>query len=225
MFNIIKNNAQLTRLKHGRNKAFAFTLAEVLITLTIIGIVAALTIPIIINNVQDQQLLTGWKAGYSILNQATALAIKDNGGPFTTLGTITAMKDTLKPYFVYSKECPAVSKGFCWASNGKQPNGAPDGSTDVPALILNNGMFVRFYQHDNGTGCNQTSYYTTGECGAFEIDINGFKGPNIWGKDMFYVHILPTGIMAAGAPGSAGSMTDANCSTVGYGCGAARLLQ
>ena len=185
MFNIIKKHAQPLRLKQGRNRALAFTLAEVLITLTIIGIVAALTIPIIINNVQDQQLITGWKAGYSILNQATTLALKDNEGPFTNLGNITAMKNTLKPFFIYTTECLVTSKGTCWASNCKLANGSTDGSTDVPGIVLNNGMFVRFYQQTSGSGCNQTSYYTTGECGAYEIDINGFKGPNTGGKDLF----------------------------------------
>ena len=47
-----------------------FTLAEVLITLAIIGIVAALTIPSVISNAQQQEFKTGLKKAVSVLNEA-----------------------------------------------------------------------------------------------------------------------------------------------------------
>ena len=47
-----------------------FTLAEVLITLAIIGIVAALTIPSVISNYQQQEFKTGLKKAVSVLNEA-----------------------------------------------------------------------------------------------------------------------------------------------------------
>jgi len=47
----------------------AFTLAEVLVTLAIIGVVAALTIPSLVTRVQDIQYKTAWKKNYSLLNQ------------------------------------------------------------------------------------------------------------------------------------------------------------
>ena len=48
----------------------AFTLAEVLITLLIIGVVAALTIPSVISNYQQQEFKTGLKKAVSVLNEA-----------------------------------------------------------------------------------------------------------------------------------------------------------
>ena len=57
----------------------AFTLAEVLITLTIIGIVAAITINIIFNN-QEEAYRSGLKKSYSIMQQALKKAAYDNGG-------------------------------------------------------------------------------------------------------------------------------------------------
>jgi prepilin-type N-terminal cleavage/methylation domain-containing protein len=47
-----------------------FTLAEVLITLSIIGVVAALTIPTLTRNYEKQLWITQYKATYSILSQA-----------------------------------------------------------------------------------------------------------------------------------------------------------
>ena len=57
----------------------AFTLAEVLITLGIIGVVAAMTMPALIQNYRNQVVETRLKKFYSTMNQAIAMSIKDNG--------------------------------------------------------------------------------------------------------------------------------------------------
>ena len=51
-------------------KVFGFTLAEVLITLGVIGVVAAMTIPTLMTNLQNRKLESQFKEGYSILSQA-----------------------------------------------------------------------------------------------------------------------------------------------------------
>lgn len=58
----------------------AFTLAEVLITLGIIGIVAQMTIPALMNSVQDKTYATQLKKEVSVLNSATEMVKMDNGG-------------------------------------------------------------------------------------------------------------------------------------------------
>lgn len=60
--------------------SYGFTLAEVLITLGIIGIVAAITLPTIITNYQDKITVTKVKKAYTIFSQAYLRAIDDNGG-------------------------------------------------------------------------------------------------------------------------------------------------
>ncbi len=62
----------------GRRKT-AFTLAEVLITLGIIGIVAALTLPALITKYQKQVTVNRLKHAYSILSQAVKLSEVNNG--------------------------------------------------------------------------------------------------------------------------------------------------
>ncbi len=66
----------LLGLSH-QNKAF--TLAEVLITLGIIGVVAAMTLPTLMNNTQNNELQTQFKKTYSELNQVARLFYNDNG--------------------------------------------------------------------------------------------------------------------------------------------------
>lgn len=74
-------------LKHSHNQGF--TLAEVLITLGIIGVVAALTLPILIGNYKKTAYVTGLQKAYSVLNNMTKNAMaKDEVSTFidTDLG-------------------------------------------------------------------------------------------------------------------------------------------
>ncbi len=63
------------------HKRLAFTLAEVLITLGVIGIVAALTIPVLIANHRKQVVITRMRKFYTTINQAIKLSEADNGEP------------------------------------------------------------------------------------------------------------------------------------------------
>ena len=56
-----------------------FTLAEVLITLAIIGVVAAISIPSVISNSQQQEFKTGLKKAVSVLNSAITMNIALDG--------------------------------------------------------------------------------------------------------------------------------------------------
>src|SRR5574344_2128782 len=60
-------------------KKAAFTLAEVLIVLGIIGVVAAFTIPTLMNKVQNQEYVVGVKKEYSMINNGFAQLLADEG--------------------------------------------------------------------------------------------------------------------------------------------------
>ncbi|MCD8024057.1 MAG: type II secretion system GspH family protein, partial [Candidatus Gastranaerophilales bacterium] len=68
--------AKNTRIPHAKA---AFTLAETLITLAIIGVVAAMTIPSVLNHYREQVVETRLKKIYSVMNQAISLSELDNG--------------------------------------------------------------------------------------------------------------------------------------------------
>ena len=67
----------------------AFTLAEVLITLGIIGVVAAMTIPTLISNTNGAQFKTAYKKALSTLNQAVLMNIALEDTDFSTLAADT----------------------------------------------------------------------------------------------------------------------------------------
>ena len=70
-------------------KRFGFTLAEVLITLGIIGVVAAMTIPTLISNTNGAQFKTGFKKALSTLNQAAIMNVAMEDYDFSSLAKST----------------------------------------------------------------------------------------------------------------------------------------
>lgn len=91
-------------------KNFGFTLAEVLITLLIIGVVAEITIPPLINDFQTNETVTSFTRIYSILDQAYKRAVQDNGTPDNWNLTADAsgavnLLNIFAPYLKITKNC------------------------------------------------------------------------------------------------------------------------
>ena len=74
----VNHFTHLTHFTHLRKRA-AFTLAEVLITLGVIGIVAAMTIPNLVQSYKKKVVETRMLQFYSMMNQAVKLSEIDNG--------------------------------------------------------------------------------------------------------------------------------------------------
>ncbi len=72
-------------LQKGKQMKKGFTLAEVLITLAIIGVVAAISIPSVISNTQQQEFKTGLRKAVSVLNSAITMNMALEGeSPYDT---------------------------------------------------------------------------------------------------------------------------------------------
>ena len=97
-------------------KKQAFTLAEVLITLAIVGVIAALTIPNLMKNYQTHIFKTAYKQAYSDINQAFAQAFKDGELIRTTMyqnNATTQEWNILKENLKISKECESADLYSC----------------------------------------------------------------------------------------------------------------
>lgn len=187
-----------------------FTLAEVLITLGIIGVVAAMTIPTLINKTNDIEFKSKLKKEYSTISQVQELLALDNGGDYTasisqcgkTAAAATCYKDVWKTKLNWVKECAggaAFGADACFPAIAdiKTLDGiaAPDSYLDVSirsGLILSDGTSLIFYSYDGVTVWH--IYYPWG---FITIDVNGFSKPNTWGKDIygfvvFSNQIIPT---------------------------------
>ena len=84
-----------------------FTLAEVLITLAIIGVVAAISIPSVISNTQQQEFKTGLRKAVSVLNSAITMNMAIDGeSPYENTDIyyylqrhMSVMKSGVTPYY------------------------------------------------------------------------------------------------------------------------------
>ena len=105
-------------------KKLAFTLAEVLITLGIIGVVAAMTIPTLITNFQKRSTATRVKTFYSKINQAMQLSIADGNNPtgsvikrkdYTYQDNLEFLQMFIYPYMKYIEyyPCPDNASTVC----------------------------------------------------------------------------------------------------------------
>ena len=99
----------------------AFTLAEILITLVIIGIIAAVTVPSLINKTQNQEYVSKLKKAYSTLSQATNLIIAEEGTPNASKGgwadNSRNIYEMYKKYLINAKDCGRENGCFEQHSN------------------------------------------------------------------------------------------------------------
>lgn len=171
---------KLSRYFKSRNDARAFigfTLSEVLITLTIIGVVAAMTIPAINNVVQDVQYKSAYKKAYSTLSQALAMAnLNDalNSSTGSYDATILNNFQAIMSYLKTNKTCyVAANLSNCWDSSGEKYN------TSYPLSAVDIGAI-------DASGMSWATY-AGGFIFAVFVDTNGFSKPNKFGKDRFMI--------------------------------------
>ncbi len=180
--NFLKRTYSLINLfSYSPRKRAAFTLAEVLITLGIIGVVAALTMPALIANYQKQVTVAGLKKTYSQLAQAVKLSESENGE--IEYWDLTLASDVfVEKYIVPFLKSIGKTSGreINTLINYKYLNGqtitefsANGTDTSVRKLADGSIIFVDSWTPDDG------SYRT------IMVDINGYKRPNVLGKDLF----------------------------------------
>ena len=176
----------------------AFTLAEVLITLGIIGVVAVLTIVPLVKNYQEKALVNRLKETYSMLSRAHQMAVVTYGEPNTwDLGGIDGLPSRIKlsnyykPFLKITKDCGNSNTNKCFYTGGykalfnnkiKQDQDASYRDCDWAKVQLINGASLAFWSP--GT-CSETS------CGSIIVDINGPKPPNKAGVDYFWFYVDP----------------------------------
>ena len=183
---------------HFSLKKAAFTLAEVLITLGIIGVVAAMTMPSLIQNYQEKATVTKLKKCYSLVSQAYVSILNDEGGSDTLqAGDDLEMMEKFGKYLKYQKTC-GRNKG-CFPNvtyksvTGNGYSKWEDDTTDRSRAILTDGTLIMF--NKNAMWGDEGNYLYA----QIYVDINGFKGPNQLGRDFFYFYISPEKIVPAGA--------------------------
>ena len=173
------------------DKHSGFTLAEVLITLAILGVIAALIIPNIIQNYQERVTVSKVKKIYSTLNNALIQAQLENGpietwdiGKSGTGEGANKIYDYISPYLEITKDCENVKEGCFYKGRYKSLDGGDSWTTmgeGFRKVMLKDGIAVGFWSLGN------EKCYSEKICIAFAFDINSLKGPNKVGVDFFSI--------------------------------------
>ncbi|MBE7705950.1 MAG: type II secretion system protein [Cyanobacteria bacterium SIG30] len=209
----------------GVTNRLAFTLAEVLITLAIIGVVAALTIPSVVTNYKNQETATRLKKVVSTLQNTTNLAISEYGpilswevGNETFENSSNFAKTYLIPYLKIAKECNNTRTSGCIYEGEKYTQLNRTGTTAVPyaatTFYLADGTMIMLWTRNfelDGKSYKLAEVY---------VDINGHKKPNVQGQDIFAFRY---NLVQAGKPfgkiePNKSPISDVDNITSAYGC-------
>ena len=171
------------RLLHG------FTLSEVLITLGIIGVVAAMTLPSLITKYEKQVTVNRLKVAYQMFSDVIQQAITDNGGEIILSEDILSSIETSGNNSVISQQyIDPYIKGVKKYS-GKR--------LDIKNKAGNNLFVLGYINDDRAAMCTPNGFcywvinHGTNYC-YLVVDINGPKNPNIVGRDVFVFDINGT---------------------------------
>ena len=213
------------------SRKVAFTLAEVLITLGVIGVVAALTLPSIVHNVQKVVLKNQFKRAYSNFYNAIKYVQVQNGAPYacfywdkkpygdaecsefneygSCIGWTLADGSPLpNDYMGKISDCRKFTEDlmkalnvvkFC--ENNALANGCvtdsfrgvdkikaeqnPDKIIDPTQTFGDVAVKQKYPAFITADGVLYSRYVSMGSLPVFMVDVNGSKGPNKWGYDIF----------------------------------------
>lgn len=210
--------------KYGTGSAGGFTMAEILLSLTIIGVVAAITLPSLTGNINERTWNTQRKALYARMSQAVSLMPAQNGFGTTENYVTSGLAKVLKINNICEKDkltdCGLPAKMVALTGSVFQVS-------DIDTLFsLNSGFSSAFLYsgiNTNAVGfetqnresiiayynpkCTDFQYFNGFDmpmarvmCANFIYDLNSSKGPNTMGKDIGFISVFYTTDSSVVAP-------------------------
>lgn len=192
-----------------------FMLSELLIVIAIIGVIFALTLPDLLAYIQKYILVNELKVAYSTVNNGFKRLIAsyatadytDTGLDFVstlTLGDQQKWDSEFHDAFRIIKVCMTGDNSCDYdisslsKTNPMTYHGLPMSPSAVSnswyTFILKNGSLVSFYawgKCDAPSPDRTEDKYKT--CGYLSVDVNGYKHPNVIGRDIFNFELFGDG--------------------------------
>ena len=206
-----------------------FTLAEVLITLVIIGVIAALTIPALMNKTNEQETVVAVKKAYSVISQAYQRVIAENGeiNPQNLFSEDSKRSEFVGKLFAkqmnVQKVCGLSTNEDCFALetykyfDGVEFSAFNEAGNDYK-FRLSDGMSVGIYIFSDYENYGNSDMLSS-IIGYAYFDVNGDKKPNTLGKDTFTFLLTKYGVLPLGTADDT-SFPFSSCYTTGHGCAA-----
>ncbi|OGI03486.1 MAG: hypothetical protein A2Y25_10865 [Candidatus Melainabacteria bacterium GWF2_37_15] len=221
-----------------KNKIAGFSLAEVLLVIIILGVVASETIPVLVTNFQNKTLRTAWKKQYTVLAQAHKLLMLSYDSTNMSNLPICVTSSCMAQAYIHRSGLKIYRD--CGYTNDAQASGCLsdkwygyEGNViDDIAGFTSGGIILWFMDGStiNVSGyneaCNDISLGAGMPfCARLIVDVNGPKAPNKLGLDIYFIFVTKDGIKPSGSTDWLGTVSP--CSTVddggyanGYACSA-----
>ena len=197
----VDNRLRLAGRSDQLSRKAAFTMAEVLITLGIIGIIAAMTLPSLIHRAERKILAQQFKKSYANIQNAINLVQADWGAPYEcywqqnggesngyNLEQCSEFWTAFLKKIRYIQVCKRddyechpkyKTKSEVLAEGGEVINNSCSMNFSYANFyILNDGTYIIINNNNPGVPHHQV---------YFLIDVNGKRGPNKWGYDLYYL--------------------------------------
>ena len=200
-------------------KKQGFTLAEVLIALVIIGVIAALTVPTLKQNIDKREYVTGLQKANSVLKQAVQKLTYNYG---YAVGDYSFFKnsdfiDEFAKVTSYVKKCDTTTECFGTTKYKFLSNAdVPDSNfPEKKSLVTADGMMYLAWKNNYPGGGFLSSEDNQNCMYRIYVDVNGQKKPNKFGVDTFVFFLVDgKGIVPAGA----NSTNDCRKTGWGFSC-------
>lgn len=225
------NNDSIQEIKiNMKNKAF--TLAEVLVTLMIIGVIASITIPSLKKVSDEKAYVAGALKAYSELSSATK-SLKRTEGPISMWASYSSENAASEVMTKYKKIMPSVgvpssSYKIQTLNNEDSSLGSGTFSNSNTTITAADGAIynLAFINNCTATGASSKA------CFRMVVDVNGAKDPNMIGVDVYAFDVMRNGDVnpvAGKCPPDSSTDSDddenaKNQDTDGWGC-TARLVK
>ena len=183
-------------------KKKGFTLAEVLITLGIVGVIAALTTPTLIASTKNQSNAAKLSKTVSTVENALGAMVANEGvdsidetAAWAVLDSASEFTDELNNYLPgsYNDSDSFYDEG----TTIKFLSGTAATGNDIPdaegrmIYVLKNGA-VLFLDPTELPELTETNMNIL-NAGSIYVDVNGTEAPNMWGRDIFAYKIATNG--------------------------------
>ena len=179
-----------------------FTLSEVLITLGIIGVISALTLPNLVGNYRSKILMTQLQNTINLVQSAVVKSMEDNAVENfgNVVSTESARENFMKTYFDPVATCvQSEDEGSGYANCLAKTYTSFDktASATGESIVTNRASKAVCGTLTSGaTVCVYGPYTDTSAKAVFWIDTNGMEEPNMNGKDLFWFWVRDNGKLA-----------------------------
>ncbi len=207
---------------HKSNSKFklGFTLAEVLVTLMIIGVVASMTIPGLKKTAEEQSYVTGAQKAYSTLTSATKMVKLKNGHIVTwPLKKKESILNLYKSQMNVTEMPNIASTKYAMSYLNNNSYAPADIFNNTSTFYTADGMLWYIVSSDEKCSTGKDSSLFSDACLSILVDINGPKKPNVIGVDIFAFYITKEAVIPFGtSPKGEQDLSTCSNSSTGFAC-------